>query len=41
MVQKWRDAFNEMLTDGTIMKIQKKWNAEMEDHPFPEIEEKR
>ena len=41
MVQKWRNAFNEMLTDGTIMKIQKKWNAELEDHPFPEIEGNR
>jgi len=41
MVQKWRNAFNEMLNDGTIVKIQKKWNAELEDHPFPEIERNR
>ena len=41
MVQKWRNAFNEMLNDGTIVRIQEKWNAESEDHPFPEIEGKR
>jgi polar amino acid transport system substrate-binding protein len=40
LVQRWRDAFNEMLADGTIMKIRKKWNAELEDDPFPEIEDK-
>jgi polar amino acid transport system substrate-binding protein len=40
IVQKWRDAFNEMLADGTIMKIRKRWNAELEDDPFPEIEDK-
>jgi polar amino acid transport system substrate-binding protein len=36
-VQKWRDAFNDMLTDGTIMQIRKKWNMKLEDDPFPEI----
>jgi ABC-type amino acid transport substrate-binding protein len=36
-VQKWRDAFNEILTDGTIMQIRKKWNMKLEDDPFPEI----
>ena len=39
IVQKWRDAFNEMLADGTIMQIQKKWNMKLEDDPFPEIKE--
>jgi len=39
IVQKWRDAFNEMLADKTILKIKKKWNAKLEDHPFPEIED--
>ena len=37
IVQKWRDAFNEMLADGTILKIRKKWNMKLEDDPFPEI----
>jgi polar amino acid transport system substrate-binding protein len=40
IVQKWRDAFNEMLADGTIMQIRKKWNDKLEDDPFPEIEDK-
>jgi hypothetical protein len=38
IVQKWREAFNEMLADNTILKIKRKWNAKLEDHPFPEIE---
>jgi hypothetical protein len=37
IVQKWRDAFNEMSEDGTILQIRKKWNAKLEDDPFPEI----
>jgi polar amino acid transport system substrate-binding protein len=37
IVQKWRDAFNEMIEDGTILQIRKKWNAKLEDDPFPEI----
>jgi polar amino acid transport system substrate-binding protein len=37
LVQKWREAFNEMLTDGTILQIRKKWNKKLEDDPFPEI----
>jgi polar amino acid transport system substrate-binding protein len=37
LVQKWKDAFNEMLTDGTILQIRKKWNMKLEDDPFPEI----
>ncbi len=37
LVQKWRDAFNEMITDGTILKIKKKWSLKLEDDPFPEI----
>jgi polar amino acid transport system substrate-binding protein len=39
IVQKWRDAFNEMLTDGTIMQIRKNWNKKLEDDPFPEIKD--
>ena len=38
IVQKWRNAFNEMLADGKIMQIRKKWNDLLEDDPFPEIE---
>jgi polar amino acid transport system substrate-binding protein len=37
IVQKWRDAFNEMLVDGTLLQIRKKWNIKLEDNPFPEI----
>ena len=37
IVQKWRDTFNEMLADGTILQIRKKWNMKLEDDPFPEI----
>ena len=39
IVKKWRHAFNEMLADGTITKIRKKWNAILPDPPFPEIED--
>jgi len=39
IVQNWRNAFNEMLADGTIMQIRKKWNDKLEDDPFPEIED--
>ncbi len=39
IVQKWRDGFNEMLADGTIMQIRKKWNMKLEDDPFPEIKD--
>jgi polar amino acid transport system substrate-binding protein len=28
IVQKWRDAFNEMVADGTIARIHSKWNVE-------------
>ena len=28
VVQKWRNAFNEMLADGTIMHIRDKWKIE-------------
>jgi len=28
IVQKWRNAFNEMVADGTIMRIRNKWNVE-------------
>ena len=37
VLNKWRSAFNEMLADGTILKIKKKWNMKLEDAPFPEI----
>ena len=37
IVQRWRDAFNEMSEDGTILQIRKKWNTKLEDDPFPEI----
>jgi len=40
IVAKWKHAFDEMLADGTIMKIRKKWNAKIEDAPFPEIGDK-
>lgn len=39
-VKMWENAFNEMVADGTIMQIRRKWNAKLEDHPFPEIREK-
>jgi len=39
IVQKWRNAFNEMLADGAIMQIRKKWNKKLEDDPFPEIKD--
>lgn len=41
IVQTWRDAFNEIRADGTLLKIQQKWNEKLEDSPFPEIEGKR
>jgi polar amino acid transport system substrate-binding protein len=37
IVKKWRIAFKEMLADGTILQIKKKWNMKLEDDPFPEI----
>jgi polar amino acid transport system substrate-binding protein len=40
IVQKWRNAFDEMAADGTIMKIRKKWNKRIPDAPFPELEDK-
>jgi polar amino acid transport system substrate-binding protein len=39
IVEKWKNAFNEMLADGTVKKIQKKWNLKLEDDPFPEIKD--
>ncbi len=39
IVQKWKNAFTEMLADGTIMQIRRKWNDKLPDHPFPEIED--
>jgi polar amino acid transport system substrate-binding protein len=40
IVQKWRNAFSEMLADGTVLRIRKKWNDKLEDDPFPELEDK-
>lgn len=40
IVQKWQNAFNEMIADGTLMKIRKRWNKRIPDAPFPELEEK-
>jgi len=40
IVQQWNTAFNEMLADGTIIQIKKKWNKILDDDPFPEIEDK-
>lgn len=37
IVNKWRDAFNELSADGTILQIRKNWNMRLEDDPFPEI----
>ena len=36
-VQSWTDSFNDMLEDGTILKIKSHWNKIMDDAPFPEI----
>jgi polar amino acid transport system substrate-binding protein len=38
IVQKWTHAFHEMSADGTLLKIQMKWNEILDDDPFPEIE---
>lgn len=37
IVQKWKKAFDEMLADGTIMQIRRRWNDKLADDPFPEI----
>ena len=37
VVQKWKKAFDEMLADGTIMQIRRRWNDKLPDAPFPEI----
>jgi len=39
IVAKWKNAFDEMLADGTIIKIRRKWNDKLPDDPFPEINE--
>ena len=39
IVQKWKTAFDEMVSDGTIKKIKKKWNLKLEDDPFPEVKD--
>jgi polar amino acid transport system substrate-binding protein len=36
-MQSWADSFNDMLEDGTILKIKSRWNKIMDDDPFPEI----
>jgi polar amino acid transport system substrate-binding protein len=41
IVDKWRSAFADMVADGTVMQIRKKWNKKLEDDPFPGIEERR
>jgi polar amino acid transport system substrate-binding protein len=38
IVEKWQKAFDAMSKDGTLMKIKKKWNTILKDHPFPEVE---
>jgi len=40
ILQIWKNTFNEMAADGTIMQIKKKWNRILDDDPFPEIENK-
>ena len=37
IVQKWKKAFDEMLADGTIRQIRRRWNDKLPDDPFPEI----
>ena len=37
IVQEWQKAFDDMLSDGTIMRIRRKWNDLLPDDPFPEI----
>jgi polar amino acid transport system substrate-binding protein len=37
IVQQWKEAFDDISADGTILKIKKKWNLKLEDDPFPEI----
>ena len=39
IVEKWRNAFDEMAADGTIMQIRRKWNEMLPDDPFPEIKQ--
>ena len=39
IVQRWKAAFDEMVADGTVKQIQKKWNFKLEDDPFPEIKD--
>ncbi|MDJ0667991.1 MAG: ABC transporter substrate-binding protein [Desulfobacterales bacterium] len=37
IVQAWREAFEALQADGTIMSIRRDWNRKLEDAPFPEI----
>ena len=37
IIKRWRAAFKEMITDGTILKIKNDWNIKLDDDPFPEI----
>ena len=39
IVKKWQDAFDELVTDGTILQIRENWNKRLEDDPFPEIKD--
>jgi polar amino acid transport system substrate-binding protein len=40
IIKKWRVAFNEMIADGSLLKIKHDWNNKLDDDPFPEISEK-
>ena len=37
IVREWQKAFDDMLSDGTIMRIRRKWNDILPDDPFPEM----
>ncbi|MGV7223295.1 MAG: substrate-binding periplasmic protein [Nitrospinales bacterium] len=39
IVKKWQDAFDELIADGTILKIRENWNKRLEDDPFPELKD--
>ncbi len=37
IVKRWKDAFDALSSDGTILQIRKNWNKRLDDDPFPEI----
>lgn len=39
IVKNWQSAFDEMMADGTILNIRRRWNDLLADDPFPEIME--